>query len=148
MINETTRKWCKEQVFIPDIYGTGNTGRTASCCLEDGHKTLHYSPAIQATASGEEYPVDGWTSLVPPRVWARTSPGQTPDFRTDLCPVCDGSLEPELVMNSLSRYTDAYICNGCGNREAFEGDFWHGSEARRADERAKTNIRILRLMDQ
>jgi len=67
----------------------------------------------------------------------------------DFCPACGlMNLERPLALNSVSRYVPVYICNGCGNREAFEGDFWHGSEARRADERAKTNIRILRLMDQ
>lgn len=44
------------------------------------------------------------------------------------CPACgQATLDPEPVLNSLSRYCPKEICNDCGNREAFEGDFWHGN---------------------
>jgi hypothetical protein len=35
------------------------------------------------------------------------------------CPTCSGPLNPILVRNSLSRYTNDYICNECGRIEAF-----------------------------
>ena len=42
-----------------------------------------------------------------------------------ICPACNKrTLDKEEVMNALSRYRDVYICNDCGTREAFKGDFW------------------------
>lgn len=42
-----------------------------------------------------------------------------------LCPACGyRELDKNEAANSLSRYREAYICNPCGTREAFEGDFW------------------------
>ena len=36
------------------------------------------------------------------------------------CPRCGkDNMETEMVYNSLSRYADVYICNSCGNEEAF-----------------------------
>lgn len=35
------------------------------------------------------------------------------------CPVCDGPMHEELVMNALSRRDNAtYICSSCGKLEA------------------------------
>ena len=31
------------------------------------------------------------------------------------------------VRNALSRFCSKYICEECGMRESFEGDFWHGA---------------------
>lgn len=44
------------------------------------------------------------------------------------CPACGRpTLRENEVENALSRYCSRYICNDCGMREAFEGDFWHGN---------------------
>ena len=44
-----------------------------------------------------------------------------------MIPACIGckqqTMEAEEVRNSLSRYGHGYICNECGSREAFDGDF-------------------------
>lgn len=37
------------------------------------------------------------------------------------CPICGTPMEPVEVRNSLSRYTDRYICNRCGAMEAMFG---------------------------
>ena len=44
------------------------------------------------------------------------------------CPACGrATLRENEVENALSRYCSKHICNDCGMREAFEGDFWHGN---------------------
>lgn len=40
------------------------------------------------------------------------------------CPACAGRLHPNKVLNALSRYVDAYVCNNCKVDEATEGFFW------------------------
>ena len=41
------------------------------------------------------------------------------------CPACKLSiLAFPIVRNALSRFAPLYICNECGQREAFEGFFW------------------------
>lgn len=39
------------------------------------------------------------------------------------CKGCDGPLEVVEVRNALSRYGHGYICDGCGLKEAMQGDF-------------------------
>jgi len=42
------------------------------------------------------------------------------DLKMKICPKCKKrTLHPEPAMNSLSRYEDLYICNRCGEKEAF-----------------------------
>lgn len=41
------------------------------------------------------------------------------------CPACEKEiLNENEVENSLSRFSNIYICSDCGVRESFEGFFW------------------------
>lgn len=43
----------------------------------------------------------------------------------ELCLACETTeLDPNEAHNAYSRYCDAYICPGCGRKEALEGFFW------------------------
>lgn len=39
------------------------------------------------------------------------------------CPGCTNPLRETPVHNKLSRYGHGYICNNCGTKEAFDGDW-------------------------
>lgn len=44
-------------------------------------------------------------------------------FITKKCLSCGGPMDPDEVMNALSRYKHGYICSNCGVTEAMRGDF-------------------------
>jgi hypothetical protein len=45
--------------------------------------------------------------------------------QSGMCPACKiNKLEFPITRNALSRFSPFYICNNCGQREAFHGPFW------------------------
>lgn len=43
---------------------------------------------------------------------------------SNLCPICEGPMHPEQVMNALSRADNkTYICSDCGAREGLTDFF-------------------------
>jgi predicted RNA-binding Zn-ribbon protein involved in translation (DUF1610 family) len=61
----------------------------------------------------------------------KSDDSERPVFYSNKCPVCDGPMHEELVMNALSRRDNAtYICSDCGLQEAMSdfGRFFTGGE--------------------